>query len=197
MVDRSNEKALPTGVRIRDGALEINFTNKKQRYFITLPYPTTSEGIRTAAQIRSDLKTKSKWGILTEKDIALAKGIDVIETEITKNEKVLFQEVAQKFLKFSVANKDSKNGYRKILECHWMPYFALIPITNITTVDIEEVIIDRDFQTAKTFNNCATPLRGVFELAVKHNQISANPMNKIKNRKIQVETPDPFTRKEM
>ncbi len=34
-------------------------------------------------------------------------------------------------------------------------------------------------------------------MAVKHNQISVNPMNKIKNRKVQVETPDPFTRKEM
>ena len=78
-----------------------------------------------------------------------------------------------------------------------MPYFALTPIANIMTEDIEEVIIDRNFQTAKTFNNCATPLRGVFELAVKHNQISVNPMNKIKNRKVQVETPDPFTRKEM
>ncbi len=197
MVDRTNSKTLPTGVRIRENALEINFTSKKQRYYITLPHPPTAEGIRTAAKIRSDLINKAKWGILTENDIAQAKGLDVTETESMDGQQVLFQDVAQKFLKFSIANKDSKNGYRKILECHWMPYFALTPIANITTEDIEEVIIDRDFQTAKTFNNCATPLRGVFELAVKHNQISTNPMNKIKNRKVQVETPDPFTRKEM
>jgi integrase len=34
-------------------------------------------------------------------------------------------------------------------------------------------------------------------VAVKNNVISKNPMNKIKNRKVQVEIPDPFTRKEM
>ena len=197
MVDRANSKALPSGVRIRDDSLEINFTSQKQRYFITLPHPPTAEGIRTAAQIRGDLKNKAKWGILTERDIAQAKGIDLVENELTDDEQILFQEIAQKFLKFSIANADSKNGYRKILECHWMPYFALTPIAKITTEDIEEVIIDRDFQTAKTFNNCATPLRGVFDIAVKHKVISENPMNKIKNRKVQVETPDPFTRKEM
>ena len=46
-----------------------------------------------------------------------------------------------------------------------------LPIKSIKNGGInigEEVIIDRDFQTAKTFNNYATPLRGVFELAVKH-----------------------------
>lgn len=197
MVNRPNEKTLPTGVRIRDGGVEINFTCKKQRYFITLPHPPTSEGIRAAAKIRSDLKTKAKWGILTERDIAQAKGIEVLENDSVNREQVLFQDVAQKFLKFSVANKDSKNGYRKILECHWMPYFALTPIANITTEDIEEVILDRNFQTAKTFNNCATPLRQVFEVALKNNVIQENPMDKIKNRKVQVEIPDPFTRKEM
>ena len=114
MVDRTNSKTLPTGVRIRENALEINFTSKKQRYYITLPHPPTAEGIRTAAKIRSDLINKAKWGILTENDIAQAKGLDVTETESMDGQQVLFQDVAQKFLKFSIANKDSKNGYRKI-----------------------------------------------------------------------------------
>ncbi|MCW8693130.1 hypothetical protein OQH45_19825, partial [Acinetobacter baumannii] len=70
-------------------------------------------------------------------------------------------------------------------------------IANITNEDTEKVIIDRNFQTAKTFNNCVTPLRGVFEVAVKNNVIRKNPMNKIKNRKVQGETLDPFVRTEI
>ncbi|MEK5794668.1 DUF3596 domain-containing protein, partial [Acinetobacter nosocomialis] len=73
------EKALPPGVRIRDGAIEINFSVKKQRYFITLPHPPTAEGIRTAAKIKSDLKTKAKWGILTEADFTKVKTIEIPE----------------------------------------------------------------------------------------------------------------------
>lgn len=78
-----------------------------------------------------------------------------------------------------------------------MPYFALTPIARIRTEDIEEVIFDRDFQTAKTLNNCLTPLRGVFDTALKNRDISENPTDNIKNRKVQVDIPDPFSRKEM
>ena len=52
-------------------------------------------------------------GILTENDIAQAKGLDVTETESMDGQQVLFQDVAQKFLKFSIANKDSKMAIAK------------------------------------------------------------------------------------
>ncbi len=39
MVDKTNSKALPTGLRIRDGSIEINFTHNKQRHYLTLRTP--------------------------------------------------------------------------------------------------------------------------------------------------------------
>lgn len=197
MADRSGTESLPTGIRIREGSIQIYFMCKRQRYEITLPHPPTAQGISAAVKIRSDLITKAKWGVLSDQDIAEAKG-DIVEEEyiITENA-VLFQEIAQKYLKFLTCNEGTKNDYRKILQHHWMPYFALTPIVRIRTEDIEEVIFNRDFQTAKTLNNCLTPLRGVFETAVKGKDISENPTENIKNRKVQVEVPDPFSRKEM
>lgn len=197
MADRTGTKSLPTGVRIRGGAIQIYFKRNKQDYSITLPYPPTAEGIQTAAKIRNQLITKAEWGILTEKDIAEAKGIIVDEQTAIVGEGILFQEVAQKYLRQSEGNLDTKKGYRNILNKHWMTHFALVPIHEITTDDIKELIIDLDFKTAKTLNNCLIPLRGVFQTAIDKKYIKENPLDGIKNKKVQVDIPDPFSRDEM
>lgn len=197
MVDRSSATSLPQGIRLRDGAIEINFTHNKQRQYITLPHPANAEGINAAHKIRSELKNKAKWGILTEHDIAQAKGEIVDEKHTIVGNGVLFQEAAQKYLKQCESNMDTKKGYKNILEKHWMPHLALVPIHQITSDDIKEIIIEADFQTAKTLNNCLIPLRGVFSTALENKYISENPVQFIKNKKVQVDIPDPFSRAEM
>lgn len=197
MADSKSTKSMPPGVRIRNGAIQINFKRSKKTYIVTLPHPATAEGIAAAAKIRSQLATKAEWGILTDSDIEKARGNFVDDDSVIVNEGVLFQDVAQKYLKFCEGNSDTKKGYLNILEYHWMGYFALDPIHTITTEDIKEAIIDRDFQTAKTLNNCLIPLRGVFDCAMENKYISENPLESIRNKKVQVDIPDPFSRKEM
>lgn len=197
MVDRASGNTLPAGVRIRDGAIEINFTHNKKRYYITLPHPTSAEGISAAAKIRGELKNKAKWGILTEHDIAQARGQTIDETHVIVGDGVLFQEVAQKYLKQCESNLDTKKGYRNILQKHWMPHLALVPIHRITSNDIKELIIDADYKTTKTLNNCLIPLRGVFNAAIENGYITENPIQHIKNKKVQIDIPDPFSRDEM
>ncbi|MCO8058873.1 tyrosine-type recombinase/integrase [Acinetobacter towneri] len=197
MVDKTNSKALPTGLRIRDGSIEINFTHNKQRHYLTLPHPPTTEGISTASKIRAELKNKAKWGILTDADIASAKGIDVADNSIIVGKGVLFQEVAQTYLRRWKGDKNTKGNYVNILNFHWMPNLALMPIHTITHDDIQDLILAREFTTAKTLNNCLIPLRGVFDTALKSKLISENPMVGIENEKVQVGSPDPFSRAEM
>ncbi|ELW81963.1 site-specific recombinase, phage integrase family [Acinetobacter sp. WC-743] len=197
MVDRASGNTLPAGVRIRDGAIEINFTHNKKRYYITLPHPTSAEGISAAAKIRGELKNKAKWGILTEHDLAQARGQTIDETHVIVSDGVLFQEVAQKYLKQCESNLDTKKGYRNILQKHWMPHLALVPIHRITSNDIKELIIDADYKTTKTLNNCLIPLRGVFNAAIENGYITENPIQHIKNKKVQIDIPDPFSRDEM
>lgn len=197
MADRTSAKSLPKGVRIRNGAVQIYFERNKKQYSITLPHPPTQEGIAAAIKIRSQLVTKAEWGVLTDIDIAKAKGNHVDDNSVIVNEGVLFQEVAQKYLKFVESNLDTKKGYLNQLENHWMPYFALVPIHTITIEDIKDAIIDRDFKTAKTLNNCLIPLRGVFDIAIESKLITENPLDGIRNKKVQVDIPDPFSRDEM
>lgn len=197
MVNNPSTKTLPQGVRIRSGSIQIYFTRNNKTYNITLPHPPTAEGISTAYKIRSDLITKAEWNILTDTDIARAKGIEVTENTIIVSNKPLFQEVAQKYIKHSDANFQSRKSYANILNHHWLPDLALIPIQDITSELLKDLIIARKFKTNKTLNNCLIPLRGVFATAMRAKIITSNPMDDIANKKVQAKLPDPFTRDEM
>ncbi len=199
MDERTGRTALPEGVRIRSGKLQIYFTRHGQSHYVTLPHPITAEGINAAAKIRSDLVTKADWGILTDADLEKAQGKFVVDDSAIVSDGVLFQEVAQKYLKHCDANADSKRDYVGALNKHWMPSMALIPIHQITSDLIRDIIADIKFKSDKTFNNCLVPLRGVFDKAIELRLITPadNPMAMIKNKKVQSGLPDPFTRDEM
>ncbi len=199
MDDRTSKQSLPQGVRIRTGRLQIYFSRHGKSYHVTLPHPITAEGINAAAKIRRDLITKAEWNILTDDDIARAKGDVVIDDSVIVGDGALFQEVAQKYLKHCEANTDSKKDYVSALNKHWMPEMALMPIHEITSDLIRDIISDINFKSDKTFNNCLVPLRGVFDKAIELRLITPaeNPMAMIKNKKVQSGLPDPFTRDEM
>lgn len=199
MDDSESRATLPQGVRLRSGRIQIYFRRDGKSYHVTLPHPITAEGIKAAAKIRRDLITKAEWGVLTEADLASAKGELVNDDSVIVGDGALFQEVAQKYLKHCEANMDSKKDYVSALNKHWMPDMALMPIHEITSDLIRDIISDIDFKSDKTFNNCLVPLRGVFEKAIELRLITPaeNPMAMIKNKKVQSGLPDPFTRDEM
>lgn len=199
MDDAASRHTLPQGVRLRSGRIQIYFSRNGNSHHVTLPHPVTAEGIKAAAKIRRDLITKAEWGVLTEADLASAKGELVNDDSVIVGDGALFQEVAQKYLKHCEANTDSKKDYVSALNKHWMPHLALMPIQDITSDLIRDIISDIDFKSDKTFNNCLVPLRGVFDKALELRLIvpAENPMAMIKNKKVQSGLPDPFTRAEM
>lgn len=199
MDDSASRHTLPEGVRLRSGKLQIYFTRHGKTHNVTIPHPVTAEGISAAAKIRRDLIIKAEWGILTDNDIARAKGDFVIDDSVIVSDGVLFQEIAQKYLKHCDANLDSKKDYVSALNKHWMPNLALVPVHEITSDMIRDIIADIDFKSDKTLNNCLVPLRGVFEKAIELRLVTPadNPMALIKNKKVQSGLPDPFTRDEM
>lgn len=199
MDDRTSRYTLPQGVRLRSGSIQIHFGRNGARYQVTLPHPVTAAGISAAVRIRRDLITKAEWGVLTEADLANARGEWINDNSVVVEDGVLFQSIAQKYLKHCEANNDSKKDYLSALNKHWMPSLALRPIDKITSDMIRDVIADIEFKTDKTFNNCLVPLRGVFDKAIELKIITPaeNPMAMIKNKKVQSGLPDPFTRDEM
>lgn len=199
MDDTASRHTLPKGVRLRSGSIQIYFERHGKSYHVTLPHPATAAGISAAVKIRRDLITKADWGVLTEDDLASARGEWVKDDSVIVGGGALFQEVAQRYLKHCEANPDSKKDYMSALNKHWMPELALIPIHQITSEAIRDIIADAEFKTDKTLNNCLTPLRGVFDKAIELRLISPaeNPMAMVKNKKVQTGLPDPFSRDEM
>lgn len=199
MDDTASRHTLPQGVRLRSGSIQIHFGRNGARYQVTLPHPVTAAGISAAVRIRRDLITKAEWGVLTEADLAAARGEWVNDNSVVVEDGVLFQEVAQKYLKHCEANSDSKKDYISALNKHWMPHMALMPIHKITSDLLRDIISDINFKSDKTFNNCLVPLRGVFDKAIELRLITPaeNPIALIKNKKVQSGLPDPFTRDEM
>lgn len=106
-----------------------------------------------------------------------------------------FYEVWQLYLKYNQSNKQTKNTYSNILTHHWY-MFKELPIDEITVHMVLEELYNKDLSD-KYINQILIPLRGVFNLAVMFEYITKNPIDNIKNRKIQHELPDPFTKEEM
>lgn len=108
---------------------------------------------------------------------------------------MIFKELSEKYLRYNEANKDTKTGYRRILNRYWLPTLGDRDIQSITYDELMDCILDLEV-SAKTLNNALVPLRGVFDLAIKLRIITDNPMTLIQNKKIQTEIPDPFTKEE-
>lgn len=107
-----------------------------------------------------------------------------------------FKVISDKYLRYNEASKDTKAGYQRILNKYWLPTLSEKEIQDIGYETLMECILEMDLSN-KTINNCLTPLRGVFDLAMKLGYIKDNPMALIQNKKIQTELPDPFTKDEM
>lgn len=111
-------------------------------------------------------------------------------------EPITFNEVVEKYLKYSQANKQSKKKYQNILYKHWIANLGELPISEINNEMILDILFEKELSD-KYINQILIPLRGVFETAIMLKYITENPTSHIKNRKIQTELPDPFTKQEL
>lgn len=109
---------------------------------------------------------------------------------------MLFKDVVDLYLKYNQSNKQTKQTYLNILKHHWIPAFGLLPINSINTPMILEVLIQKDLSDKYT-NQILIPLRGIFDTALMCQYITTNPCNCIKNKRVQIDLPDPFTRDEL
>lgn len=111
-------------------------------------------------------------------------------------ELITFNEVVEKYLKYLHANTQSKKKYKNILYKHWIADLGELPISEINNEMILDILFEKELSD-KYINQILIPLRGVFETAIILKYITENPTSHIKNRKIQIELPDPFTKEEL
>ncbi len=132
---------------------------------------------------------RRKWENLTEADIEAACSIN----NAVADNRPLFADYAQLYLNnLSSGNTGTRRKYKGILINKWMPFFASVPIADITPAMVRSVIAQNEFSSTKTANDALTPLRGVFDLAFIDEIIEELPTKRIRNKKTQKDEPDPF-----
>ena len=88
-------------------------------------------------------------------------------------------------------------AYEDSLRKHLLPVLGSRAIDTLIYSELAGLVAALACNHPKTRNNILTPLRGVFELAVRDGLISDNPARYLRNRRMQKEAPDPFERVEM
>ena len=187
MAERSG---YPAGVRVRGDSVEINIPIKDEgRKYFVLPYTPTPRNIAKAGKLRASLMQRRKWEALTEATIEAACN----PNNAVADDRPLFVDYAQLYLdSLSSDNTGTRRKYKGILKNKWMPFFASVPIADITPAMVRAVLAQNDFSSTKTANDALTPLRGVFDLAFIDEVIEELPTKRIRNKKIQADEPDPF-----
>jgi integrase len=89
--------------------------------------------------------------------------------------------------------KSTREGYRKLLNAHAIPWLGNTPVDQITYGMLSELLNQQDFGSPKTRNNTLTVIRGVLELAFLDGHIDRNPSARLRCVKVQRDPPDPFT----
>lgn len=172
--------------RAKRNKIQINFRFQGTLYQPTLDMEPTPANMVKASKMAQEIRLKIKHGFFVMSDYF---------PNLTPKAAIpTFEELARQYLSSKAGEISDRTieDYRKILNCHWMPYIAGLPIDQIRYGKLAAVIKERNFKTAKTRNNCITPLKGVFELAVADEWIESSPAIHIKMAKIQVPEPDPF-----
>ena len=132
---------------------------------------------------------RRKWESLTEAAIEAACNI----SNTAADDRPLFVDYAQLYLdSLNSDNTGTRRKYKGILKNKWMPFFASVPIADITPSMVRAVLAQNEFSSTKTANDALTPLRGVFNLAFDDEIIEELPTKRLKNKKIQQDQPDPF-----
>ena len=110
---------------------------------------------------------------------------DIRNIQQTDDAGPIFGEVVEKWVKVMIKKirPSTMIDYKSAMNTYLLPRFGNTPITDITYLDVEEMVSDLEC-SAKRVNNILVPLRSVFKLAYKCKYIKENLMLLVENHRI-------------
>lgn len=181
----------PAGERIQ---LYFRFQGQKCRP--TLDMKPTPPNLTHARRLVADIERRIALGTFDlSKEFPAYKGLS--RFGIAKAPAHTFRQYGALWLgtkgKLSPSTLD---GYEKVLEAHWYPWFEDRPIAAILPSDVAAKLGGLP-GSRKTHNNVFDPGRQVFELAKADGVIQANPCDGIAFLELPDPEPDPYTLEEV
>ncbi|PWE41370.1 tyrosine-type recombinase/integrase [Pseudomonas prosekii] len=181
---------LPTGVEFAGQSVRIRFTWNGQRRCETLPYPQTPKGIKAASDLRANVTSLIKHGVLDDQRYT-----ELFPNSIyaTYSATPRFGEYSQEWLNSREVVAGTRKNYLASLNLYWMPFLALLPIDSITSVMLRKIVGDIDWKSPGVKRSAIQRLTTVFGTAVKDGLINRNPVESIELPTKTRKPIDPFT----
>lgn len=181
---------LPTGVELIGKSIRIRFTWNGERRSETLAYPQTAKGIKAAADLRAQVVSLAKHGVLDEKRYA---ELFPASSYTAPANELMFGEYAQSWLDSLEVVNDTRGNYKGLMNNYWMPHLATLPMKAVTPMVLREVVAKTKWKSSTVKRAAIARVKAMFRAAVYDEVVDRNPAASIQlPQKIKKQV-DPFT----
>ncbi|WP_268797560.1 tyrosine-type recombinase/integrase [Pseudomonas huanghezhanensis] len=181
---------LPAGVEFIGQTIRIRFTWKGQRRCETLGLPQTPKGIKAASDLRSNVITLAKLGVLDESRYS---EFFPNSSYSTSSAMPTFGEYAQSWLNGRDIVLGTKNNYLSSLNNYWMPILATIPIDQITSTFLRKIVGEIPWERPAIKRSALQRLNPIFVTAMLDGLLLRNPLSSIETPAPGRKDIDPFS----
>lgn len=181
---------LPTGVEFVGQSVRIRFTWRGERRCETLAHSQTSKGIKAAADLRDQVISLAKHGVLDDQRYAeLFPNSSYMPVSLV----MTFAEYAQAWIDSLEIVPGTRRNYRATINTYWMPWLGPLPITAITTMVLRRVISETAWETQSIKRESIARVISLLKSAVQDELLDRNPATPIKLPKKTKKQVDPFS----
>ncbi len=199
-MDQKRTKTNPTGVKPREGAIQIYFRLKGETDYCyeTLPWPATPANIIRAGKLRADIISKIKHDTFVYADY-------FPDSPRAQAIKGTFAEFCQAWLDQPTNDwtPQTRNKFKGILQRVWMPHLFQYQVKHINRGHITEALAtalalfkqkNKKEPSQSLYNDWLLCIRGVFATAVDAGAIRKleDPTQELANKKRDKNEIDPF-----
>lgn len=168
---------LPTGVEFVGQSVRIRFTWRGERRCETLAHPQTPKGIKAAADLRDQVISLAKHGVLDDQRYAeLFPNSSYTSASLF----MTFGEYAQAWINSLEIVPGTRRNYRATINTYWMPWLGQLPITAITTMVLRRIISETAWETQSIKRESIARVTSLLKSAVQDELIERNPATPIK-----------------
>lgn len=163
---------LPTGVEFVGKSIRIRFTVNGERRSETLAYPQTAKGIKAAADLRAQVISLARHGVLDEKRYAeLFPG----SIHVSPATEIMFGEYAQSWLDSLEVVNDTRANYKGLMNNYWMPHLAALPMRAVTPMVLRKVVAETEWKSSTVKRAAIARVKAMFRVAVYDEVVDRNP----------------------
>lgn len=181
---------LPTGVEFIGKSIRIRFTWNGERRSETLAHPQTAKGIKAAADLRAQVISLAKHGVLDEKRYA---ELFPASSYTAPTHELMFGEYAQAWLNSLEVVHDSRVNYKGLMNNYWMPHLATLPIKAITPMVLRDVVAKTEWKSSTVKRAAIARVKAMFRAAVYDEVVDRNPAAAIQLPQRNKKQIDPFS----